>query len=333
MSVFSRQGREALLAGAVAAVAYSPYRAGQHPDRGSGAAEPTDDEIIEDLELLAREGGFPLLRLYDAGPLSERILHLVRARALPLRVMLGAWLSAEVSTHETCAWVTEPVPREVLQANARRNAREVDRAIALARAFPDTVVAVNVGNEVLVDWNDHRVSLESLLGYLEKTRAAIDQPVTVADNYVPWSLHPALGGAVDFAAVHTYPVWEGKAIGEGLAFTVENLAAVQAAHPGLPIVIGEAGWPSVASEFGERASEAHQTRYVRELTSWARAHDVTTFLFEAFDESWKGNPGDPLGAEKHWGLFDESRSPKQVVRELYPTLVPARSPAGSPSGR
>ena len=47
------------------------------------------------------------------------------------------------------------------------------------------------------------------------------------------------------------------------------------------------------------------------------------FFFEAFDESWKGNPDNPAGAEKHWGLFTEERRPKLVVQARYPNLEPA----------
>ena len=37
-------------------------------------------------------------------------------------------------------------------------------------------------------------------------------------------------------------------------------------------------------------------------------------VFEAFDEDWKGNPSDPLGAEKHWGLFTVNRQPNQIMK-------------------
>jgi len=69
----------------------------------------------------------------------------------------------------------------------------------------------------------------------------------------------------------------------------------------------------VASEFGPRASEAKQKRYYQELSKWAKDSNVTTFFFEAFDEDWKGNPNDPHGAEKHWGIYDIRRRPKLVM--------------------
>jgi exo-beta-1,3-glucanase (GH17 family) len=55
-----------LLAGEVMAVAYSGFREGQHPDLGKGAANPSQREILEDLEILVAHG-FRLIRLYDAG--------------------------------------------------------------------------------------------------------------------------------------------------------------------------------------------------------------------------------------------------------------------------
>ena len=42
--------------------------------------------------------------------------------------------------------------------------------------------------------------------------------------------------------------------------------------------------------------------------------NITTFFFEAFDEDWKGDANNMLGAEKHWGLFTVDRDAKQVMR-------------------
>lgn len=42
--------------------------------------------------------------------------------------------------------------------------------------------------------------------------------------------------------------------------------------------------------------------------------NITTFFFEAFDEDWKGEAGNSLGAEKHWGLFNMDRTPKSVMK-------------------
>jgi exo-beta-1,3-glucanase (GH17 family) len=36
------------------------------------------------------------------------------------------------------------------------------------------------------------------------------------------------------------------------------------------------------------------------------------FYFEAFDEPWKGG-ADPRDVEKHWGLYNENRTPKAAM--------------------
>ena len=47
----------------------------------------------------------------------------------------------------------------------------------------------------------------------------------------------------------------------------------------------------------------------------AQVANTTVIFFEAFDEPWKGDPDNPLGAEKHWGLFFVDRTPKAVLRD------------------
>ena len=309
-----KQPESALLAGRVMAVAYSGYREGQHPDLGAGAVSPGRDEILEDLRILVAHG-FGLIRLYDVSETTVATLEIIRQHELPIKVLLGMWLRAEISNHEGCPWLDEPIPDEKLAANSLANVAEIGRGIELARQYRDIVVAVNVGNEALVSWNDHMVPLDKVIAYVERVKAAIDQPVTVADNYAWWIREGApLAAVVDFLGIHTYPAWEEKTIDEALAYTIENLEDVRAALPDKPIAILEAGWATTASEFGERASEANQARYYRQIHEWARQNTVTVFFFEAFDEPWKGDPRNPQGAEKHWGLFFVDRSPKLVMR-------------------
>ena len=84
----------------------------------------------------------------------------------------------------------------------------------------------------MVDWNDHKVSVDTVISYVRTVKKSITQPVTVADNY-EW---------------------------------------------------------------------------------WAAKMNITTFFFEAFDEDWKGDPNNTMGAEKHWGLFTVDRKPKKVMQ-------------------
>lgn len=314
-SFFLPQKSDALIADFHKAIAYSGFRNGQYPDRGDGPNNPSPEEILEDLLILSNELEIPLIRLYDSQENSEMVLQQIKKYDLPIKVMLGAWLDAELSNHEGCAWLTEPIRATKLESNRLANVTEVGRAIELAQQYPEIVVAVNIGNEALVDWNDHLVSIESMVNYIQLTKEAIKQPVSTADNYVAWINHAAaLSAVVDFAGVHTYPIWEHKTIDEALAYSIENLMAVQQAIPNVPLAILEAGWPTVASEFPEQANEVNQARHFGELMKWTDAMNITTFWFEAFDEDWKGNPNDPAGAEKHWGLYTVDRHPKASGR-------------------
>ena len=308
------QAPDALLQGEVMAMSYSGFREGQHPDRGNGAVNPSREEILEDLQILV-ENDFTLIRMYDSKENTVTTLELIREHELPIKMLLGIWLDAEFSNHEGCPWLDEPIPDEKLAANTIENGVEIARAIELANEYEDIVVAINVGNEALVDWNDHMVPLEKVIQYVEQVKAATTQPVTVADNYEWWIKDGApLAEVVDFLGVHTYPAWENKTIDEALAYTIENIEGVHAALPDKPIAILEAGWATTAEEFPEQASEENQARYYREILDWATEANMTVFFFEAFDEPWKGNPENADGAEKHWGIFFVDRTPKLVMQ-------------------
>lgn len=316
-----QQEKNDLLAGISTAVCYSGFRTGQHPDRGEGAKNPTDEQILEDLQILSQNSNFKLIRLYDSGENSETVLKLIEENNIDIKVMLGIWLQAELSNHEGCEWLTEPIPQEELDENKIANTAEIQRGIDLANEYPEIVVAVNVGNEALVDWNDHKVDTDSIISYVKRVKGAIAQPVTVADNYEWWAANgKKLAAECDFIAVHIYPIWEGKDIDEGMSYSIENIQKVRDSLPESIIVISEAGWATVASEFGDRASEEKQLEYFNDFMAWSAEMNITTFFFEAFDEDWKGDPDNPLGAEKHWGLFTVDRKPKKVMQALYPNL-------------
>ena len=253
--------------------------------------------------------------MYDSKENTVTTLELIREHDLPIKMLLGIWLDAEFSNHEGCPWLDEPIPEEKLAANTIANGVEIASAIKLANEYEDIIVAINVGNEALVDWNDHMVPLEKVIQYVKQVKAATTQPVTVADNYEWWIQDGApLAEVVDFLGVHTYPAWEDKTIDEALSYTIENIENVHAALPDKPISILEAGWATTAEEFPAQASEENQARYYREILDWATEANDTVFFFEDFDEPWKGDPANVDGAEKHWGIFFVDRTPKLVMQ-------------------
>ncbi|MCB9259975.1 MAG: glycosyl hydrolase [Ignavibacteriales bacterium] len=310
-----KQNKNDLLNGTFKAICYSGFREGQHPDRGDGEVNPTYQEILEDLEILSNDANFSLIRLYDSGKNSQMVLEVIKENNIDIKVMLGIWLNAELSNHEGCPWLDKPIPEEILNKNKEGNLLEINTAIELANKYQEIIIAVNVGNEALVDWNDHLVSADTIITYVEKVKNSIEQPVTVADNFKWWSQSGlALSKVVDFISIHVYPLWEGQDIDTALAFSIDNIKEVANALPESKIVITEVGWATVASEFGDRASEEKQLRYYNEIMTWAEEMNITTFFFEAFDEPWKGDPNNMMGAEKHWGIYTVDRKPKLVMQ-------------------
>ena len=295
--------------GAEPAICYSGYRAGQSPDVG---VHPSDAQVREDLLLLHRD--WRHLRLYDCGEHAETVLRVIAQDGLDFTVMLGAYIAAEES-NPRCPWGgVHTVER--LAENRRDNRARIDKLIELTNRYPKLVSSVSAGNEATVDWTDHLVPVSSVIDYVRALRRGVSQPVTFCENYVPWQGKlKDLAAEVDFLSVHTYPVWEQKTVGEALAYTQENWQSVAALYPDKPVVITEAGWTTRSNGRGippGNAGEAQQAVYLRELSRWSREARVLTYVFEAFDEPWKGSP-DPDEPEKHWGLFTVERSPKQAL--------------------
>jgi exo-beta-1,3-glucanase (GH17 family) len=279
-------------------ICYSGFREGQNPDKG---IYPARRQVAEDLRILARN--WSLIRTYDSGQHSEDVLAIIRRDRLPLRVQLGVWLSGKPEAQAA-------------------NEQQTVNAIRLANQYKDIVAAVSVGNEALVSWSDHRMTEEQLLPYLARIKDGVPQPVTIDDDYLYWQqASPKVVNLVDFISLHSYPMWGKKDIDEGLSGTLKAIESVRAAQPNKTIVLGELGWATYtdnAQNAPRAGDESKQQRYYEEIVAWAKAHRMTIFFFEAFDEPWKGS-----GTEGHWGLYTVDRKAKPAMRALYPDLRPS----------
>lgn len=295
------------------AICYSGFRENQSPD---SQIYPTYEQVKEDLLILEKSWSY--LRLYDCDPHSQTILEVIQKEKLPLRVMLGAYVSAEIN-NENCPW-GGTYAQSQLDANKKYNDERIDLLINWANRYPDIVHSLSVGNEASVDWTDHLISVERLIDFVRKVKAKCKQSVTFCENYVPWleKLQP-LVDEVDFISIHTYPVWEYKQIEEAIEYTEQNYNDVAKLYPHKQVVITEAGWTTHSNGRGIEPSnvcEMRQKRYYNEITDWAKQNEVIVFVFEAFDEPWKGSH-EPKEPEKHWGLFTVDRKPKLVMQDDY----------------
>ena len=293
-------------------IAYGMHRDGQRP----GGPSPTRAQIAEDLDLLAPH--WATLRVYGSTEPTPTVLDVMRSRHPELGLVLGVWIESEaVRDSSRHAFVTDA-------AKVRANREQIESGVALARRYPGLVRAIVVGNETQVFWTGHKVPAEQLIAALREVRARVRVPVTTADDFNFWNKpeSEAVARECDFAMVHAHPLWNGQSIETAIPWTEAQLAAIRALHPGLPLVLGETGWATQRTDTGDEArlmkaesSEAAQAAFMGELESWLATHPLPVFVFEAFDENWKG--GDkPDEVEKHWGLHHADRTAKPAVARL-----------------
>jgi exo-beta-1,3-glucanase (GH17 family) len=290
-------------------ICYGPHRDGQRP----GGRTPTAAQIREDLHLMARH--WDVVRIFGASEFGRVMLEEIQREDLGLQVILGVWIDAE-ARRDADGQVIAPLPE-----NAAANRREVEAAIALARDFPDQVLAVCVGNETQVADSPYGCALEVLVGHVRTVRAAVAVPVAVADDWRYWSRPQSrtLAREVDAILVHAHPLWSGQQLTDAVPWLEARLAELQALHPDRPVVIGETGWATDAAPVGEQAEliagatgEQEQAAFYHASRRWAEQDRIAVLTFEAFDENWKGSDH-PREVEKHWGLFRADRTPKAAL--------------------
>lgn len=260
-------------------VSFAPFRWGQSPLK---LVFPSAAEIEADLAALS--GRVRGIRTYTSREGLEIVPGL--AARYGIEITMGAWLGRLPRTNEA----------------------EIRSIIDLANRHPDTIKRVIVGNEVLLRRD---LSVDELIGYIRRVKAAIKQPVSYADVWEFWLKHPRLLAEVDFVTVHFLPYWEDFPVGvdEAMEHILAVNAKVRAALPGKPILIGEVGWPSAGrSREGAVPGRWEEAQFINSFLGLAKRHDMDYNIVEAFDQPWKAALEGTVGAA--WGLLDAERRPK-----------------------
>jgi exo-beta-1,3-glucanase (GH17 family) len=289
------------------AINYSGYRQGQSPLEG---VYPSKEEILEDLRLL--EGEFYYIRLYDCSLHSQRVLQVIDEKHLDFQVLMGLFLSAEENHLDHPYFFF--YPPETLEKNRIDNIRKVEEIIHLANQYHRIVSAISVGNETRSIWNNNRISEERLVEVTKIIQKQTGLPVTYCEEYQHWLEGlEILANTVDFISLHTYPAWQGYPLEQAIEKVKQDYQHVQDKYPNQYCIITETGWPT--KSHGSKiktayASIGHQDEYLAAIQDWAKEKDVLVYIFEAFDELWKGenHPDEP---EKNWGLYTLDRKRKQ----------------------
>lgn len=295
------------------AICYSGYRQGQSPQN---ATYPTYEQIKEDLTLL-NELGFKYLRMYDPISYAEETCKVIRDCGFNMQLMLGPGLISEVN-NPGCPWNQTSYSDEELKERAKRNDRNIDELIRIANENSDVINAVSVGNENTPDWGENNVPVERLISFAKKLRKETGKQVTFNEGVYEWEHLKELADELDIISIHSYPLWNGNTVEEALEVNKIWYKKVKEWYPGKPIVFSEVGWATDCADFKQmkegQANEENQKRYYEEFWEWSDREQIISYMFEAFDEPWKGG-NRPNEAEKHWGIFNEDRTPKLVIKK------------------
>jgi len=289
---------------------YGPFRTGEKP----GGTYPTEPELDEDLGVLASLTG--KIRTYG----NENTLALIPkacARA-GVACYAGAWIDSDKTANE----------------------QQLAALVAIATNNYPTTRGFIVGNEYMLRYEQtaFAAAKANLLQYVQRIKASTGGQVGVADGWHIWNndFTRDLVNELDFVLVHIHPFWESQystpnlTIDTALAHVTNKYNLIARKYPGKRIIIGETGWPSRGPRnYGALASEVNQARFVREFTEWAGQNNVEYFLFQGFDEPWKGT----TAAEGGFGMLTSTRpfSPKPCLSNLLSgrmVLTLQNSPAG-----
>jgi len=263
--------------GKISGFAVSFFQRYQSPFKQS---YPSDEELGADLKLLHRYTDHIRTYTMQQNPQVYRL-----ARQQGLKVMAGAEIDKRLENNE----------------------REIELLIAKARAYPDTITRVIVGNEVLFR-ND--LTPEQMMAYLDRVRAAVRQPVSIAEPDYIWLKYPELAQHVDYITIHLFPFWNGVVRHNAVDAAYGAYESIVQRFPGKPVVVGEIGWPSNGDrhEYAD-PSTSNEAIFVRDWMNRAKAAHIEYYLLEAFDQPWKENLGEGrTGA--YWGIFNADRQLK-----------------------
>jgi exo-beta-1,3-glucanase (GH17 family) len=258
-------------------VSYAPFRGTQSP---LGPDIPIDPrQIDEDLAQLKHITN--CVRTYSVDHGLDQIAGIAKHHGM--KVLQGLWLS---NTPEL-------------------SRKQIVTAIALAKQFPDVIIAIIVGNEVLLRGE---MAAPDLVRTIREVKAQVAMPVSYADVWEFWLRYPDVAGAVDFVTIHILPYWEDFPIpARDAASHVDAIhARMVTAFPGKDVFVGEFGWPSAGRmREGALPSPVNQARSLHDVLDHAKRENYRVNLIEAYDQPWKRRLEGTVGG--HWGLFDAYR--------------------------
>lgn len=286
------------------AICYSGYREGQRP----GETVPSVEQIEEDIMILNKDG-YKYLRMYDPNLHARRVLETIKKYNLDMKCLIGIDSKTEIN-NPNCSFEDVNFSDEVLKENAKRNDAEIDKLIELVKEFPELIIAVSIGNENTPDWGAHIVSEERLIEHADKLKRETGKPVTFCEGFYEWKKLEKLASHLDFISVHNYPLHNNVPLKDALNTNKSSYKEMKELFPDKQVIFTEMGWTSQPAVHMDptQANPEFQKIYVTDLQNWIEEEKVIVFIFEAFDEPWKGSR--PESSECNWGLYYVNRTKK-----------------------
>ena len=294
------------------AICYSGYRENQSPHT---RVYPTYDEVLSDLKLLEKH--FNYIRMYDPYNHAQTVLKVISEHNIDLKVMLGVEPFGEIS-NPNCPWGGLHSDEEI-KINKIKNFQQLDLLADLCNTYSDIVLAASVGNECTSDWHSNLMEPSTMAGHVRYLKGKTKTPITFCEGAYFWETKgEEIAKEVDFISIHSYPLWMKVSLDEAAKYTIGDFYKNKNKYPDKQVIFTEYGWTTQANEKmnAKDASEENQKFYLDQMQLWSEENQVTMFLFEAFDEPWKGSD-DPTEPEKHWGIMDVNRKPKLFARKYF----------------
>ncbi|HEX3674011.1 MAG TPA: glycosyltransferase family 2 protein [Rhizomicrobium sp.] len=257
--------------GQVRGLAYSPSHTYTEKDHEFTPPEVIDSDMAQ-LAAITQH-----IRTYTVSNGQDRVPDI--ARRYGITVSLGAWIGPDLDLNE------KELSTLIRVALANRN---VDR--------------VFVGSETMLRGD---VSADQLNDYIRRVRAALPNRIKVStvEPWSTWLLNPEIGQYVDFITINLFPYWEGVPAKGAMDFVPRAYGHIEDEFPDKPIVIGETGWPSEGrTRRASDASLAKEAYFIRNFVQLALDKGYDYYIFEAYDQPWKGGNEGAVGA--YWGLYD-----------------------------
>lgn len=295
------------------AICYSGYRENQSPNT---CTYPEYGQIKEDLEILKAEG-FKYIRMYDPVSYAEMTCQVIKDCDFDMKMMLGPGLISEVN-NPGCPWLKEVYTEDELKERARFNDSRIEALIRIANKHSDVINVVSVGNENTPSWGANNVPLERLIDFAKRLKASTEKPVTFNEGAFEWLDIKELAKHLDIISVHSYPLWYGNTVDEALEVNKLWYSKIKELYPDKPVLFSEVGWATDCADFTQmkegQANPENQKKYYDAFWNWTDNEKIISYMFEAFDEPWKGG-NRPNEAEKNWGIYYVDRSPKLVIKK------------------